>query len=90
MLDSFQIRQDLIDPFTLNKIEATKDGVLYGRYIPNSKTGQFIMILEPGKYDIKLFNEGFEPVSMKIKVFDKANFTPELKREFYLTPKVTF
>lgn len=90
ILDSLQIKQDLIDPFTLNEIEATKDGVLYGKYIPNAKTGQFIMILEPGKYDIKLFNKGFEPVSMKIKVFDKANFTPELKREFYLTPKVTF
>ena len=90
ILDSLQIRQNLIDPFTLNEIEATKDGILYGRYTPNSKTGQFVMILEPGRYEIKVFNEGFEPVSMKIKVFDKANFTPELKREFYLKSKVTF
>ena len=90
ILDSLQMRQNLIDPFTLNEIEATKDGVLYGRYTPNSKTGQFVMILEPGQYEIKLFNEGFEPVLMKIKVLDKANFTSELKREFYLKPKVTF
>ncbi len=90
LLDSLQMRQDLIDPFTLNEIEATKNGVLYGKYIPNSKTGKFIMILEPGKYEIKLYNEGFDPVSMKIKIFDKSNFTPQLKRDFYLKSKVTF
>jgi hypothetical protein len=88
-LEALQLKQNLVDPFTLNEIEATKDGVLYGKYTPNSRNGKFIMILEPGSYSIKLYNEGFEPISMKIKIFDKSNFTPELKRDFYLKPKVT-
>jgi hypothetical protein len=89
VLDDLGMKQDLVDPFTNNEIEVTKEGQLYGRYATNSRNGKFIMILEPGKYDIKVYNEGFEPTSMKIKIFDKANFTPELKREFYLKPKVT-
>jgi len=89
-LEALQLKQDLIDPFTLNEIEVTKKGVLYGKYTPNSRTGKFIMILEPGTYQVELFNEGFEPSKMKIKIFDKSNFIPELKREFYLKPKVTF
>lgn len=88
-LEDLQMKQDLVDPFTLNEIEVTKDGVLYGRYTPNSNTGKFIMILEPGQYEATLFNEGFESVNMKIKIFDKSNFIPELKREFYIKPKAT-
>jgi len=89
-LEALQKKQDLINPFTLNEIEVTKKGVLYGRYKPNSNTGKFIIILDPGTYKVKLTNEGFETADIKITIFDKSNFIPELKREFYLTPKVTF
>lgn len=89
VLADLQFKQDLVDPFTLNEIEATKNGEVYGRYRPNSKTGKFIMILEPGRYEITVMNEGFETVTKKISIFDKSNFTPELKRDFYLKPKAS-
>lgn len=89
VLSDLQMQQDIVDPFTLNEIEVTKNGQVYGRYTPNSKTGKFIMILEPGAYEINVYNEGFESVKKKIRIFDKSNFTPELKREFYLKPKAS-
>lgn len=89
VLADLQMKQDMVDPFTLNQIEATKNGTVYGRYMPNSKTGKFIMILEPGRYEITVFNDGYETVKKNITIYDKSNFTPELKREFYLKPKAS-
>lgn len=87
IINQSKVDYDLINPNTLNEIEATINGQLYGRYRPNAKTGKFIMILEPGIYDITVNNEGYQPAKMKIKILDKSNFVPQLVRDFYLTPQ---
>ncbi len=79
------------DPFTNNKIEVTaEDGTLYGQYAANARNGKFIMILEPGVYQISIINDGFEPYSKKVRIYDKMNYTPEFNRIFYLKPKSNF
>lgn len=76
------------DPKTNNKIEVTaEDGTLYGKYAANARNGKFIMILEPGVYQISIINDGFEPYSKKVRIYDKMNYTPEFNRSFYLKPK---
>lgn len=77
-----------LDPFTNNNIEVTQeDGTLYGKYTANARNGKFIMILEPGVYNVAIKNNGFESQTMKIRIYDKMNYTPELSRSFYLKPK---
>lgn len=79
------------DPNTDNKIEVTaEDGTLYGQYAANARNGKFIMILEPGVYEISIINDGFEPYSKKVRIYDKMNYTPEFNRSFYLKPKSNF
>lgn len=81
-------RLDMLDPMTNNYVEVyTDNGELYGQYTPNARNGKFIMILEPGIYDVSVSNEGFEPVKQRIRIYDKSNYTPELSRDFYLKPK---
>lgn len=79
---------DQINPLTNNLIEVFNSaGELYGQYTPNAKTGKFIMILEPGVYDLKISNDGFENLSKKIRIYDKSNYAPELKKDYYIKPK---
>lgn len=79
---------DQIDPLTNNLVEVfNASGALYGQYTPNAKTGKFIMILEPGVYDLKISNDGFEPFTKKIRIFDKSNYATELTKEYYIKPK---
>lgn len=87
-INEFEFELDLLNPNTLNDIEAYKDGQLYGRYKPNARNGKFIMILEPGSYEVTLNNEGYQSTSMNINILDKANFVPQLERDFYITPQV--
>ena len=65
----------------------TGSGEMYGRYTPNPRNGKFIMILEPGVYNILVTNDGFMTTETKIRIYDKSNYTPELSRDFYLKPK---
>jgi hypothetical protein len=78
---------DNINPFKNNFIEVTnEDGEIYGKYRTNSADGKFIMILEPGLYNMAISHDGFDTINEKIRIFDKSNFTPELNKLFYLKP----
>ena len=46
------------------------------------------MILEQGVYNIAISHDGFDTIKAKIKIYDKSNFTPELKKHFYLKPNL--
>jgi tetratricopeptide (TPR) repeat protein len=83
-------RLNALDPLTNNLVEVrNKEGDLYGRYTPNSRNGGFIMILEPGLYEVNILHNGYEAFTKKIRIFDKINYTPQLKRDFYIKPKAS-
>jgi hypothetical protein len=50
----------------------------------NKKTGRYIFIIEPGKYNITLSSAGHKPFKQEIIVFDKSDFTTELEKNFVL------
>ena len=84
-----QQKLDNADPFRNNFVEVTTDdGDIYGQYKTNGQDGKFIMILEPGVYNIAISHDGFDTIKAKIKIYDKSNFTPELKKHFYLKPNL--
>ena len=77
------------DPFKNNFVEVTtEDGELYGQYKTDGKDGEFIMILEPGLYNLSISHDGFSTIKTKIRIYDKSNFTPELTKYFYIKPNL--
>jgi len=63
-------------------------GEIYGQYKTNSLDGKFIMILEPGEYNLSISHDGFDTINTKLRIYDKSNFTPELQKYFYLKPNL--
>jgi hypothetical protein len=59
-----------------------KNGELIGNYLPNPRTGKYVVILPPGKYTlvVELFN--FRLLTQKLEILDKISFQSE--REFDL------
>ncbi len=87
--DLKQQKLDNADPFKNNFVEVTNHkGEIYGQYRTNSLDGKFIMILEPGEYNLAISHDGFDTINTKIKIYDKSNFTPELQKYFYLKPNL--
>lgn len=84
-----QQKLDNMNPFKNNFIEVTnRKGEIYGQYKTNPLDGNFIMILEPGEYNLAISHDGFDTINTKIKIYDKSNFTPELKKHFYIKPNL--
>ena len=71
-------------PDVLITVTDDKSGDLLGTYLPNPKTGKYVVILPPGKYTlvVELFN--FKLLSKKIEVFDKASFQSEMQIDLKL------
>lgn len=64
-------------PDVLITVTNDKSGELIGTYLPNQKTGKYVVILPPGKYTlvVELFN--FKLLSKGVEVLDKASFQSE-------------
>lgn len=78
---------DLLDPLTGAFVEVKdKEGNLIGQYTPNTRNGKFILILEPGVYDLTISKEGYEKLEQRFRIYDKINYTPEIDRSFYIKP----
>ncbi len=71
-------------PDVLITVTDDKSGDLLGTYLPNPKTGKYVVILPPGKYTlvVELFN--FKLLSKKIEVYDKASFQSEMEIDLKL------
>lgn len=57
-----------------------------GEYTPNPKSGRYVIILEPGEYEIKVEAEGFKPKSVSIAIYGKSSFTQEEVNNIILEP----
>ena len=71
-------------PDVLITVTDDKSGELTGTYLPNQKTGKYVVILPPGKYTlvVELFN--FKLLSRKIEILDKASFQSEIEIDLKL------
>jgi len=63
-------------------VTSDKNGEIIGNYLPNPRTGKYVVILPPGKYtlDVELFN--FKLLSKKLEIMDKVSYQSE--KEFDL------
>jgi hypothetical protein len=59
-----------------------KNGELMGNYLPNQKTGKYVVILPPGKYTLVVELFDFKLLTQKLEIMDKISFQSE--REFDL------
>ena len=59
--------------------------VLVGNYLPNPNNGRFIMILNPGKYNVSIEATGMKTIEKTIEVLDKSSFQPEIILDIELT-----
>ncbi len=65
-------------------VNETKSGELMGTYIPNGNTGNYVIILPPGNYQMTIEAPGCEVVMETINILDKSSFKPEIEREIQL------
>ena len=68
-------------------ITNTKNQEIYGNYIPNSITGNYIMILPPGKYHMQVDLDGYKTHSENIEILDKTSFKTEITKDILLYRK---
>ncbi|GAB4252163.1 MAG: hypothetical protein Kow0079_06770 [Vicingaceae bacterium] len=57
---------------------------IYGEYLPNPKSGRYIMILPPGKYNLMIETEGYQPYTEDIEIYGKSSQKAEIKKDFIL------
>jgi hypothetical protein len=79
LITGLKTKKDALNPMTGNiitvkEINKNKD---MGEYQPNLKTGRFVMILEPGSYEITVESDKYKLSKTKITVLDKSNFVSE-------------
>jgi hypothetical protein len=63
-----------------------KEGDIYGDYIPNRRTGRYVMILLFGEYSIFVGAIGYGEHYEKLNVYDKSSFQTEVAKDFVLLP----
>ncbi len=59
---------------------------LHGIYPYNSKSGKYLLILAPGKYELRIEGDNYEPYSNEFIVIEKFNFDFIINEDIYLTP----
>ena len=57
---------------------------LYGSYVTNPKTGRYIIILPPGKFNLLVEVSGYDFYSEDIEILGKASFRSLIKKNFVL------
>ncbi len=73
-------------PDVLISVTNDKSGEIMGNYLPNQRTGKYVVILPPGKYTlvVELFN--FTLLTQKLEILDKVSFQSE--KEFDLKLRI--
>ncbi|MBL4653487.1 MAG: PD40 domain-containing protein [Flavobacteriales bacterium] len=59
-------------------------GELVGRYATNPNTGNFVLILSPGKYTVDILAENYKNASASIEVFGNGAFKTLISKNFQL------
>ncbi|MBS1652049.1 MAG: PD40 domain-containing protein [Bacteroidetes bacterium] len=61
---------------------------LVGNYLPNPINGRYIIILPPGKYNLRVESPGFKDIETPIEVFDKVSYQSEKSMKLTLKKKL--
>lgn len=64
----------------------SKTNQLVGSYLPNPISGRYVMVLEPGEYDVNFTLSGFKPINKKVTILDKSSFQSEITDNITFTP----
>jgi hypothetical protein len=57
---------------------------LYGSYMTNPKTGRYIIILPPGKFNVLVEVPGYDFYTEDIEIYGKSSFRSVIKKNFVL------
>lgn len=58
---------------------------IVGNYLPNPATGRFVVILPPGKYQMRIEAPGYKEYSRNLEVYDKASYQAEIELKIELS-----
>lgn len=58
---------------------------LVGNYLPNATTGRFVVILPPGKYQMRVEAPGYKTISKNLEIYDKASYQAEIEMKIELS-----
>lgn len=83
-LEELLNKKSKINPFIADIKALNGINSIYGEYKINPATGNFIMILEPGIYEINIEHPLYKNIAQKINIYDKKGFTPFINIEFTL------
>lgn len=61
----------------------TKSGDVIGSYKPG-KNGNYVIILQPGKYKLEVEADGYDKISEDLDIYDKSSFLPEILKDITL------
>lgn len=64
-----------------------KNGELFGNYVPNEETMQYVIILPPGKYLLSAEAPGFEPFKKTFEILDKSSYRSMIQEDIELSPQ---
>ncbi|HTA61427.1 MAG TPA: tetratricopeptide repeat protein [Bacteroidia bacterium] len=71
-------------PDVLITVTGDKNGELLGTYLPNAKTGKYVVILPPGKYTLTVELFDFKLLTKKLEILDKISFQSEVEFDLKL------
>ncbi|MEZ4722106.1 MAG: hypothetical protein R2813_09555 [Flavobacteriales bacterium] len=64
-----------------------KSGDLVGTYTPNQNSQRYVIIVEPGEFDVLVEAEGMQPVVFEVKILGKSSFQPEIVKDINMIPE---
>ena len=68
-------------------VSDSKTETEYGRYKSNKVSGEIMVILEPGSYDLSVTAKGYHPLNKSLVIFDKNKFKPFINLSYTLRTK---
>jgi hypothetical protein len=60
---------------------------IIGNYLPNPNTGNYVMVLSPGAYEVSIEANGFQSANDNISILDKGSYKFEITKDIQLKPE---
>jgi hypothetical protein len=76
-------KQFELNPYeSMISIQDVNNGQVTGEYKFNKKKGEFVAILEPGRYEVTIDHPVYGVVKNKITIYDKESYSPLVERSY--------
>ena len=83
IMDSLSNLQSELNPYeSMVSIQNVNNGELAGEYKFNPKKGEFVAILEPGRYEVTIDHPVYGVIKNKFTIYDKENYSPLVERSY--------